>query len=110
MTSPIKYCDDLFAHSLDKMVTVGTDKNVLTKQCPICGYSESLKRSHSQTLFVNNTVLQVKKWGHDENVKELLQPMNKDGSTNEDFTNAYGFNPFDSRTKIATPKIQGGLA
>lgn len=105
-----KQCSGLWDHTLDKMETVKVTKDSLTKRCPKCGYSEVLKRSRRSTYFVNNLALQQKKWAADDNTKELLQPMNSDGSVNDEFTEAYGYNPFDERTKIATPRLQGGLA
>lgn len=110
MTSDTKYCEDLFAHTLDKMVTIKSDSKFITKKCNVCGFTEQLKRSHGLTLFLNNQVLQNKKWAHDDNKKEALQPLTEKGDVNDDFTEAFGYNPFDDRTKITTPRIQGGLA
>lgn len=82
----------------------------IVKKCSKCGYTETLPRSQRNIYFVNSLVQQTKKWAADDSKKELLQPMNNDGSVNDDFTEAFGYNPFDERTKAATPKIQGGLA
>ena len=105
-----KPCSGLFDHSLENLETTAITRNYLTKSCKKCGYKENLKRSEKGLYFLNQLVLQKKKWASEENRMELLQPMKSDGSVNEDFTDAYGYNPFDERTKEATPKIQGGLA
>lgn len=110
MTSPTKFCKDVFAHTIDKMVTIGVEKNWIIKECRICGFTERLKRSHTRTNFINNNVLQTKKWAADDNKKELLQPLTPKGEVNDEFTEAYGFNPHDPRTKATTPRVQGGLA
>lgn len=110
MAKKKKYCTELFAHSMDKLETVSIDSKSIVKKCPHCDYKETLKRSNSRVLYVNNIAIQKKKWGADDNRKETLQPMNNDGSVNDEFTEAYGYNPFDDRTKLATPEIQGGLA
>lgn len=106
----MKNCKGLFDHSLENLKTLEITKHTITKRCQTCGYSEVLRRSKKNVYFVNNLVFQKKKWAADDNRKELLQPGNIDGSPNEEFTNAYGFNPFDERTKTATPRVQGGLA
>lgn len=105
-----QYCTELFAHSLDNLETVAIDSRTITKQCRKCKYQEILPRSNRNVLFVNTLVQQKKKWASDDNRKELIQPMNLDGSINDEFTEAYGYNPFDERTKIATPSVQGGKA
>lgn len=105
-----KECTDLFAHSLDNLKTVSISGNFIHKECPICGYREALTRSKRNVLFVNNLLKQTKKWGADDNRKELIQPLDNKGNVNEEFTEAYGFNPFDERTKEVTPVIQGGMA
>lgn len=103
-------CKQLFAHSLDNLETIATDSRSITKKCPHCSYEEVLPRSNRSVYFVNNLVMQKKKWASDDNRKELLQPMNNDGSINDDFTEAYGYNPYDKRTELSTPTIQGGKA
>jgi len=105
-----KKCTQLFAHSIDKLETIEVTGRAITKKCRKCGYSETLQRSKHSVLFVNNLVMQKKKWASDDTRKELLQPMNNDGNLNDDFTEAYGFNPYDDRTKSTTPTIQGGMA
>lgn len=107
-----KNCTGVFDHSLESesMSTVDVDKFTLKRKCNRCGFSEILPRSSRQVLFVNQGLLATKKWAADDNAKELLQPLNSDGSTNEDFTMAYGFNPMDDQTKVRTPKLQGGIA
>lgn len=106
----VPICTELFAHSLERMKTVETNIEYIKKMCPKCSYEEVLPHSQRNVLFFNNHVMQTKKWAADDNKKELLQPGNSDGSVNEEFTQAYGFNPFDPTTKATTPKIQGGLA
>lgn len=103
-------CKGLFDHSLEKLQTVKTTKDYIYKRCRSCGYKEVLPRSGKAVYFTNNLVVQKKKWAAEENKMELLQPLNNDGSINTEFTDAYGFNPFDERTKVATPEIQGGLS
>lgn len=103
-------CSDIFAHSLENLETVSIDSKAIVKKCPKCGFSEVLPKSSRNVLFVNTLVQQKKKWAADDNSKELLQPMNLDGSVNDEFTEAYGFNPFDERTKLTTPQVQGGKA
>ena len=103
-----KFCSGLFAHSLDKLKTEFIDKYFIFKKCPKCNFTEALRRSNKSVLFPNNLLQQKKKWAADDNKKELLQPRLPDGSANPDFTEAFGYNPFDERTKINTPTFQGG--
>lgn len=106
----MKACEGIFDHSMDKLVTVSFNKETIVKKCPICGFTETLKRSQKSLYFYNDTAVQKKKWASEDNRKELLQPFNNDGSPNEEFTEAYGFNPGDPSTKASTPSVQGGLA
>lgn len=101
-------CNDVFAHSLENLDTISITSKVIVKKCPKCGFREVLPRSNRNVLFVNSLVQQKKKWAADDNRKELLQPMTTDGSVNDDFTEAYGYNPFDERTSLAVPGIQKG--
>lgn len=103
-------CTGLFAHSLDKLETVDINKEAIAKRCKKCGYQEILKHSNRQVIYMNTLVHQKKKWASEDNAKELLQPLNHDGSVNDDFTEAFGYNPFDDKTKELTPRLQGGLA
>ena len=103
-------CRGLFAHSIGKLEQVELTRTAIKKRCRKCGYKETFPRSQRNIYFFNDRTQQRKKWAADDNAKELLQPLNPDGSTNDDFTEAYGYNPFDDRTKTNTPKIQGGLA
>ena len=103
-------CKGLFVHSIGNLETIEITKTSIKKHCKKCGYIEVLPRSQRNVYFVNDRVQQTKKWAADDNAKELLQPMNQDGSINEDFTEAYGYNPYDERTKEYVPKVQGGLA
>ncbi len=103
-------CTGIYAHSLANLETIAIDSKSITKKCPKCGFEEVLPRSNRNVLFVNNLVMQKKKWAADDNRKELIQPMLETGEVNEEFTEAFGFNPFDERTKLATPKVQGGEA
>lgn len=105
-----RQCAGLFDHSMDKLKTVETTKEYFLKRCVKCGFEEKYARSRKTVPFVSGNLIQKKKWGADDNRKELLQPMNDDGEVNDEFTEAYGFNPFDDRTKSVTPKVQGGLA
>lgn len=109
MSNESKQCEGLWDHTIDKLVTVFSTAHEIHKECPKCGYRETLPRSDSKVYFVNNLVVQKKKWSSDDNRKELLQPMNSDGSVNDDFTEAYGYNPFDKRTESATPDVQKGI-
>lgn len=106
----MKHCTKLFAHSLENLETISIDSDTIEKKCPKCGFKEVLPKSGRNVLFVNTLVQQTKKWAADDNRKELLQPQNVDGSVNDEFTEAYGYNPLDERTKITTPHLQGGLA
>lgn len=106
----IKQCTKLFAHSLDKLETLEINDDFILKKCPRCKYVERLPHSKMNVLYPNNLVMQKKRWAHDDNAKEVLQPLGKDGSVNEEFTEAYGYNPFDERTKATTPRLQGGTA
>jgi len=103
-------CTGLWAHTLSSMETVYIDSKVIHKKCAKCGYLMVLPRSNRNVLFVNTLVQQKKKLAADDTKKELLQPMNKDGSINDEFTEAFGYNPYDDRTKEVTPSFQGGLA
>lgn len=103
-------CKGLFDHQIDKLKTTGIDKFRIYKECAKCGYTEALPRSRKNVYFTNTLVQQKKKWAYDDNRKEALQPMNQDGTVNDDFTEAYGYNPLDTRTKDKTPKVQGGAA
>lgn len=103
-------CKGLFAHSIGNLETTEISRTEIKKKCKKCGYQETLPRSQRALYFFNDQTQQRKKWAADDNKKELLQPINPDGSTNDEFTEAYGYNPMDERTKVATPKIQGGLA
>lgn len=105
-----KFCEGLFDHQIDNLETIGIDKFRIHKRCPKCGYEEALPRSRKNVLFTNTLVQQKKKWAYDDNRKEALQPMNPDGSVNDDFTEAYGYNPLDDRTKDKVPRVQGGNA
>lgn len=106
----MKHCTELFAHSLQNLETIRIDSQSIEKKCLKCGFKEVVPRSNRNVLFPNNLVMQKKKWAADDNRKELLQPMSADGSVNDEFTEAYGYNPFDNRTKQTTPQIQGGTA
>jgi len=110
LTPPVPPCSALFAHSLEKLETIAIDQSTIVKRCKTCGYTEELPHSQRVVLFVNNLLVQTKKFAADDNRKELLQPTDAKGNINEDFTEAYGFNPFDERTKAFTPKLQGGMA
>lgn len=103
-------CTDLFAHSMDNLVTDRIDNGIIIKRCTKCGLIKKLRHSNRQVYFLNNLVTQKKKWAADDNSRELLQPLDHTGNVNDEFTEAYGFNPFDERTKESTPEIQGGLA
>jgi predicted nucleic-acid-binding Zn-ribbon protein len=105
-----KKCTGLFAHSLEKMKTAQVTKDYIFKICEKCGFTEVLPHSHKVVYYADSSLAQKKKWAADDNRRELLQPMNKDGSVNDDFTKVYGYNPFDDRTKAFTPKVQGGSA
>lgn len=83
-------------------------RDAIIKRCPKCHYTERLAHSSKNTYFVNNTLLQRKHWAGDDNRKQLLQPLDARGNANEDFTEAFGYNPYDERTKDQTPAIQGG--
>lgn len=102
-------CKGLFAHSIGKLKTVTITRTEIHKCCKKCGYKETLPRSQRIFYFLNNDVTQTKRWAADDNTKELLQPMNMDGSVNDDFTEAYGYNPFDERTKDNVPRVQRGV-
>lgn len=104
------YCTQLFAHSIDKLETVEKTKDAIFKRCTVCGYTEALKHSNKTVIYINDLVHQKKKWAAEDNAKEILQPTLPDGSANPEFTEAYGYNPFDERTKSATPAFQGGSA
>ena len=106
----MKLCTGLFAHSMNKLKTVKTTAEFIHKLCITCGYVEKLPRSRMPVIFYSNSLLQTKRWAHDDNRKELLQPLTRDGDVNEEFTQAYGYNPFDDRTKDQTPRVQGGNA
>lgn len=103
-------CKDLFSHSLSdrNMETIEVNKDVIKRRCSVCGYEEVLSYSNRQTLFVNDSLMSTKKWAADDNKKELLQPLKANGDVNEEFTQAYGYNPFDERTALATPAVQRG--
>lgn len=103
-------CKGLFAHSIGKLETVELTREVIVKRCKKCQFTETLPRSQQAIYFFYDRVQQTKKWAADDNAKELLQPLNQDGSVNDEFTEAYGYNPFDERTKAMTPRVQGGLA
>lgn len=105
-----KRCTGLFAHSLDSdtMQTQHDDVHGIHRECTKCGYVEILPRSQDDVYFVNNFVKQHKQFESSQNKKELLQPMNPDGTVNDDFTTAYGYNPFDDRTKQFVPDYQKG--
>lgn len=105
-----KQCTGLFDHSIGKMKTIGVTKKVIHKMCTTCGYKEDFPHSNSGSLFVNNLLVQKKRWAIDDDTKAMLQPLNQDGSINDDFTSAYGYNPYDERTKKTTPKFMGGEA
>lgn len=104
-------CTDLFAHAINakNMSTVGQTAHVIHKLCTICGYSEHFPRSKRNVAFVNPELLHTKVHAHDQLSKELLQPTLPNGNINEEFTEAYGYNPLDPATKHKTPKILGGL-
>lgn len=104
-----KKCNELFAHSMDRLETESVDQHRIKKRCAKCGYTETLPRSARGLYFFNNHTLQRKKLASDDNRKELLQPLNNDGSVNKDFTEAYGYNPFDKRTEHVTPEIQKNI-
>src|SRR6266568_885020 len=97
-------CKGLFDHSIGKLETVKITRTEIHKKCRRCKFSEVLPRSDRAIYFFNTSVQQTKKWAADDNSKELLQPMTKDGAVNDDFTEAYGYNPFDERTKALTPR------
>lgn len=103
-------CKGLFVHSIGNLETVEINRTEIKKRCNKCGYSETLPRSQRNIYFFNDKTQQRKKWAADETKKELLQPMKTDGSVNDEFTEAFGYNPFDDRTKANTPRIQGGQA
>lgn len=105
----VKKCTGLFAHTLEKMTTVDVTHDAIHKRCEVCGYTEALPRSRTNTYFVNNHVLAHKKLAADSTVKELLQPLDNKGNVNDDFTLAYGYNPFDpTAPNTAAPKpLQG---
>ena len=105
-----KQCSGIFDHSMEKMETLEMTTEFIVKRCPVCGFTEKLARSSNRVMFLNGSLLATKKWAADDNAKETLQPLGKDGSVNDDFTEAYGYNPFDNRTKEVTPKVQGGNA
>lgn len=103
-------CTGLFDHSMDKLETIETSTDSIQKKCAKCGYTEELPRSQRNIIFFNGNLKQTKSFAVDDSRKELLQPLTGDGEVNEDFTAAFGYNPFDERTKKTTPRIQGGLA
>ena len=101
-------CTGLFDHSIGKLSTTLVTKEAIHKTCTKCGYVEVFPRSRSEVIYPSNLLMQKKKWAADDNRKELLQPLQNDGSVNNDFTEAYGYNPFDDRTKQFVPKSQKG--
>ena len=103
-------CTGLFDHTMQNMETIKITKEAIIKKCPKCEYTETLPRSNRNVLFPNAIAMQKIQWDGDDSRRDMLQPKNVDGSVNEEFTEAYGYNPFDERTKSATPNIQGGLA
>lgn len=106
----MKTCTGLFDHSMENLTTVKMDKGIIIKRCDVCGLIKELPHSNRQVFFLNTLVNQKKKWAANDNARELLQPIDKKGNVNDEFTEAYGFNPFDPRTKATTPEVQGGLA
>lgn len=104
----MKQCEGIYAHSIDSLITVALSTDSIIKKCEKCGFEETLPRSSNRTYFINNLAVQKKKWAADDNRKETLQPMKADGSVNDEFTEAYGYNPFDERTKAAVPNVQKG--
>ena len=103
-------CNGIFDHSIGKLETIKITKYEIVKMCKKCGYVMSLPRSSRVILFPSNLLMQKKKWASDDNRKELLQPLTQKGEVNEDFTEAFGFNPFDSRTKAFVPRVQKGVS
>ena len=105
-------CDKLFAHSLTdpNMKTVEKDGGIIVRECKACGLIKRLPHSQRLTYFVNNNLIQTKKWAADDNRRELIQPIKPDGSINHDFTEVYGYNPLDPATKLALPDLQGGIS
>lgn len=101
-------CQGVFAHSMDKLQTVEVTKYAIYKRCPKCGFEEVLPKSRATVRYVNSELKTTKQFAYDDNRRELLQPLNADGSTNDEFTEAYGYNPFDPLTENETPKWQGG--
>lgn len=101
-------CTGLFDHSIGKLSIVEVTKKEIKKVCTKCGYLETFQRSNNEVIYPSNLLMQKKKWAADDNRKELLQPLKSTGEVNEDFTEAYGYNPFDNRTKDFLPKVQKG--
>lgn len=93
---------------MDRLETISITKEAIHKRCPKCGYHESLPKSRATVRYVNPELKQTKQFAWDDNRKELLQPTMADGSVNDEFTEAYGYNPFDPITESETPKWQGG--
>lgn len=98
-------CGGLFAHSLeDENMSVEMASNgMMISKCRKCGYSEKLPYSRSRIFYTNNLVQQQKKYAADETRKETLQPTLPDGTINDEFTEAYGYNPFDASVPNTSP-------
>lgn len=75
----------------------------LVQRCQVCGFVEALPYSNRRVHYVNNLVMQHKKAAADDTLKETLQPVFPDGSLNEEFTEAYGYNPFDPKSSKRSP-------
>lgn len=95
-------------HTFTKLRTIKTTGKMFVKVCEKCDAQIIFARNSKSYYFINSTVQQKKKWAVDDTRKELLQPLTPDGNVNEEFTEAYGFNPFDERTETNTPDIQKG--
>jgi len=98
-------CTTLFAHSLESetMETIFNKRGVMVHKCSLCGYEEELPFSRGRVFYTNNLVQQHKQYAADETRKETLQPTRPDGSINDEFTEAYGYNPFDPSVPNSTP-------
>lgn len=90
------------------MEQVSLDKNRIVRRCKVCGYEEAIRHAHQRIAFVSPALMQKKKWAADDNTRELIQPMNGDGTPNDDFSEAYQFNPADPQLAMLTPKVHGG--
>lgn len=98
-------CTDLYSHSFSdpNMEVVEVADGQMVSHCRKCGYYEELPYSKRGINYLNDLVVQDKRHAADDSLKEMLQPTLPDGSVNDEFTEAYGYNPFDKKADSRSP-------